>query len=236
MSEFRFKQFSVINDRSAMKVNTDGVLLGAAVSTEALPAAPRILDVGTGTGTIALMLAQRVPDAQVDAVEVDAPSALEASANFASSPWPDRLYLHGCALQSFVPDGKYDLVVSNPPYFDDSLRNPDGRKADARHTASLSYREILAFAAEWLTEDGAVAMILPSEVEKDLLRCARSYSLRASRILRVCTTEKKAPRRIVAEFSRTDAGAFREDTLVIMKEGRYTDRYTALLKDFLITL
>lgn len=296
MSDFQFKYFTVHNDRSAMKVNTDGVLLGAAVDIPAClvsstvcshddTPAGNVLDIGTGTGTIALMLAQRIfaavspsgvqPQAgsptehqagsptehwaveapRIYAIDIDVPSVEEARKNFERSPWADRLGVECVPLQEYAPCQEFDLIVSNPPYFDDSLRNPDSRKADARHTNSLSFRDILEFASRRLSEDGLVAMILPSEVEKDLLRCARSYSLYPSRIIYVRTTERKAPRRIIVEFSRcrsvsssadcngrpegVSAGSLqkrREDTLIIMKEGRYTAEYTALLKDFLITL
>lgn len=312
MSDFQFKYFTVHNDRSAMKVNTDGVLLGAAVDIPAClvsstvcshddTPAGNVLDIGTGTGTIALMLAQRIfaavspsgvqpqagsprepltePQAELQAepqsepqsepqtepqaveapriyaIDIDVPSVEEARKNFERSPWADRLGVECVPLQEYAPCQEFDLIVSNPPYFDDSLRNPDSRKADARHTNSLSFRDILEFASRRLSEDGLVAMILPSEVEKDLLRCARSYSLYPSRIIYVRTTERKAPRRIIVEFSRcrsvsspadcngrpegVSAGSLqkrREDTLIIMKEGRYTAEYTALLKDFLITL
>ncbi len=242
MSEFRFKQFTVFNDRSAMKVNTDGVMLGAAAS---LPkdSVTNILDIGTGTGTIALMLAQRTAEAFIDktpkpvitAIDIDEASVEEAAANFARSPWADRLSVEKVALQDFDTSEEFALIVSNPPYFDDSLRNPDERKADARHTASLSFREILEFASRRLSSDGRVALVLPSEPEKELLRCARSYSLYPSRLMRIRTTEKKHPRRIIAEFSR-ERGELAEETLTIMQEGRYTAEYTALLKDFLIIL
>lgn len=267
MSDFRFKQFTVSNDRSAMKVNTDGVLLGAAVTIDGAcradnsdgifftdrisPVTGDILDIGTGTGTIALMLAQRIfatgggamspseeGSPRIYAIDIDVPSVDEARANFGRSPWADRLSVEHVPLQGYVPRKKFDLIVSNPPYFDDSLRNPDGRKADARHTASLSFREILEFASRNLTVQGRVAMVLPSEVEKDLMRCARSYGLSPCRLLRIRTTEKKQPRRIIAEFSAS-AGMQAEpapETLTIMKEGRYTDEYTALLGDFLVTL
>ena len=123
-----------------MKVNTDGVLLGAAVTLE--PAPLSVLDIGSGTGTIALMLAQRLEGrCRIDAVEIDAPSAAEATENFAASPWAGSLSLYHCALQEYMPECEYDLIVTNPPYYDASLKNPDDRKAAARHSDSLSFSE-----------------------------------------------------------------------------------------------
>ena len=230
MSEFRFKRFSVRNELSSMKVNTDGVLLGAAVTLE--PAPLSVLDIGSGTGTIALMLAQRLEGrCRIDAVEIDAPSAAEATENFAASPWAGSLSLHHCALQEYMPECEYDLIVTNPPYYDASLKNPDDRKAAARHSDSLSFDEIALFAQEHLGSAGRLAMVLPSDSLNALLRTARSRSLYPYRLLSVRTTARKAPRRVIAEFSRSRCETMQE-VLCIMEEGRYTDRYIALLKDF----
>ena len=174
MGTFRFKRFEVVNERSAMKVNTDGVLLGAAMTI--LPEDRCMLDIGTGTGTIALMAAQRVADhvgmeashgnIRIDAVDIDEPSATEAAKNFANSPWAECLHAHNMSLDAFAatdqmdgyaPVQKYDLIFSNPPYFEDSLTAPDERKSTARHTSEgLSYRDIFEFAKERLTGDGRV--------------------------------------------------------------------------------
>ena len=230
MSEFRFKRFSVRNELSSMKVNTDGVLLGAAVTLEPVPLS--VLDIGSGTGTIALMLAQRLEGrCRIDAVEIDAPSAAEATENFAASPWAGSLSLHHCALQEYMPECEYDLIVTNPPYYDASLKNPDDRKAAARHSDSLSFDEIALFAQEHLGSGGRLAMVLPSDSLNALLRTARSRSLYPYRLLSVRTTARKAPRRVIAEFSRSRRETLEEE-LCIMEEGRYTDRYIALLKDF----
>lgn len=220
-----------------MKVNTDGVLLGALMTIS--PGSRNLLDVGTGTGAVALMAAQRLSAScagpvHVDAVDVDAPSVREAAENFASSPWASSLSVFGSPLQEFVPGRVYDHIFSNPPYFEDSLANPDSRKADARHTASLSYRDIFAFAAQFLSAGGLVSLILPSEARDPLLREARSYGFFPCRIVDIRTTPAKAPRRIVAEFSRTRVECPQTSILTIQEEGRYTSEYAALLKDFLI--
>ena len=136
MSEFRFKKFSVRNDLSAMKVNTDGVLLGAAVPLGALPG--RILDVGTGTGCIALIVAQRLADTgaegfEIVGIDIDEPSAREAAANFAASPWAANLSAVHCPLRDFGGRGCWDLIVSNPPYYASDLQAPEFRRNAARH-------------------------------------------------------------------------------------------------------
>ena len=248
MGVFQFKRFNVMNERSAMKVNTDGVLLGAAMTIR--PDDRRLLDIGTGTGTIALMAAQRalgIPgqaggdepvtggDVMIDAIDIDEPSATEAAENFKASPWSDHLHVHNLSLQEFAETGseKYDLIFSNPPYFEDSLTAPDERKSTARHTSDgLSYRDIFGFAAERLTGCGRVALVLPADQEAPLCRYARMCGLHLFRILRIRTVERKAPIRIIAEFSRERCQTPSDGTLTIMNKGKYTQEYLSLTHDF----
>ena len=244
MNVFRFKQFDVVNERSAMKVNTDGVLLGAAMTI--YPSDSRLLDVGTGTGTIALMAAQRlfceIPDQAgndivVDAIDIDEPSATEAGQNFRSSPWAEILRAHNKSLDAFSaglsPDDRYDLIFSNPPYFEDSLTAPDERKSTARHTSDgLSYRDIFEFAKERLTEKGRVSLVLPADQEAALSRYARMCGLHLFRILRVRTVPRKSPSRIIAEFSFQRCLEPEEELLTIQDEGKYTQQYLSLTREF----
>ena len=240
MSTFRFKRFNVVNERSAMKVNTDGVLLGAAMTISGQDR--RLLDIGTGTGTIALMAAQRLSDISaegfcVDAIDIDEPSASEAAANFADSPWTDFLHLYHASLESFgrfADNGvEYDLIFSNPPYFEDSLTAPDLRKSTARHTSDgLSYRDIFEFAAKHLSAQGRVSFVLPADQEDSLCRYARMCGLHLFRILRIRTVPRKAPSRIIAEFSRRRTDQPEDSVLTIQNEGQYTQEYLSLTKDF----
>ena len=243
MSTFRFKKFEVVNERSAMKVNTDGVLLGAAMTIR--PEDRCMLDIGTGTGTIALMAAQRVADhaereascddIMIDAIDIDEPSATEAAMNFANSPWAECLHAHNMSLDAFAAsdEQKYDLIFSNPPYFEDSLTAPDERKSTARHTSEgLSYRDIFEFAKERLTDDGRVSLVLPADQEGALCRYARMCGLHLFRILRVRTVPRKAPSRMIAEFSRQRCETVKEELLTIQNEGQYTQEYLSLTHDF----
>ena len=212
-----------------MKVNTDGVLLGAAMS---IPRdATLMLDIGTGTGTIALMAAQRHPGATIHAIDIDQASAREAAENFAASPWADRLSASCTALAAFSPSGKYSHIFSNPPYYDNSLMNPDAREGEARHSVSLSYRDILAFAAGNLQEQGTLSLILPAEAEKMLLRVAGGWGLFPFRLLRIRTTPAKKPSRLIAEFSRTKVPV-KEELLTIQESGTYTQEYKSLTSEF----
>ena len=236
MGTFRFKKFEVVNERSAMKVNTDGVLLGAAMTIR--EGDRYLLDIGTGTGTIALMAAQRVGEPiHIDAIDIDEPSASEAAANFRNSPWAESLQAHNMSLDEFTrtlsDDRSYDLIFSNPPYFEDSLTAPDERKSTARHTSDgLSYRDIFEFAKTRLTENGRVALVLPADQEAALCRYARMCGLHLFRILRVRTVPRKAPTRMIAEFSRQRCESIAEELLTIQKEGQYTEEYLSLTHDF----
>ena len=217
-----------------MKLGTDSVLLGACVDVDGVKS---VLDVGTGTGVIALMIAQRTEgelQPQIDAIDIDLPSVEEAKENFENSPWADRLRVFHSALQNY-PLKEYELIVSNPPYFDNSLLNPDSRKSGARHTFSLSYIDILEYASEALSAEGRLALILPAEVEKNLIRVAASYSLFPLSILRVRTVERKAPKRIVIEFSRIKLES-RITNLTMSSEGKYTAEYNKLVEAFLLNL
>ena len=238
-----------------MKVNTDGVLLGAAMTIR--PDDRRLMDIGTGTGTIALMAAQRlmgeIPgqagndgryagndrgcagSVRVDAIDIDEPSATEAAMNFKQSPWSESLYAHNLSLERFAAgtSEKYDLIFSNPPYFEDSLTAPDERKSTARHTCDgLSYRDIFDFAKDRLTENGRVAFVLPADQETSLCRYGRMCGLHLFRILRIRTVPRKAPSRIVAEFSRQRCESPQDEVLTIQNEGQYTQEYLSLMHEF----
>ena len=251
MSVFRFKRFSVRNERSAMKVNTDGVLLGAA--TTVLPNDRRVLDVGTGTGTVALMIAQRLEtecsgaDWHIQGIDIDTPSAEEAAENFDQSPWRDHLESVNIGLAAFKEANSgacYDLIVSNPPYYDNSLQAPEARRNTARHTGDpedpagaepLSYREILEYASEVLSEYGRVSMILPSDQEKALFRHARMCGFVPWKILRIRTADRKPVSRLIVQFGRK--GKFgdspQEELLTLLNErGRRTSQQVSLVTDY----
>lgn len=233
---FRFKQFNIENSRAALKVGTDAVLLGSAMTipeVEGLSA----LDIGTGTGVLALMAAQRISEAgrrtwKVEAIDIDGPSAEEAADNFAASKWAVHLRAVHAPLSGYaasLPEtGRFNLIFSNPPYYDASLKNPDAREADARHTDKLSYSDVCAFASERLTPDGRLSLILPSDQERQLLRIAASFGLYADRLIRVSTTPVKPVRRLIAEFTRTRTEV-KEEALVIG-----SDKYLSMVRDFLL--
>lgn len=228
MGEFRFKQFAVRQEGAALKVGTDAVLLGAAMTIR--PTDRNALDVGTGTGVIALMAAQR-SKAYIEAIDIDGPSVAEAAYNFKCSPWADRLRAIDADLRTFGPDSEFDLIFSNPPYFEDSLKNPDARESAARHTDNLSYTDICAFAAKNLSEGGRLSLILPADKEASIVRIAASFGLYPFRFVRVKTTPGKSPKRIIAEFSRS-RGVVSESELTLQNGPARSAEYSELTKEF----
>ena len=211
-----------------MKVGTDGVLLGAWADCEG---AKCILDIGTGTGVIALQMAQRNPEAQVLAVEIDETAAKRARANFDNSPWAERLQVEQIAVQVFEPAEKFDLIVSNPPYFVDSLLPPDAKRSTARHTHDLTFEELDKAVTRLLADNGKFALILPiTEFEKYL-------TLTHLHLVRRCDVhpvEGGAVKRVMGEFAKQPIVEIACENLAIEKgkRGDYTDEYRALTKDF----
>ena len=170
------------------------------------------------------------------AIDIDEASATEAAANFRNSPWADSLKAFHSSLDEHsaaTGDIRYDLIFSNPPYFEDSLNAPEERRNNARHTSTgLSYREILDFASQYLTEEGCVSLVLPSDTENSLCRHARMNGLHIFRILRIRTVPRKQPSRIIAEFSRKRTDFPEDVVLTIQNEGKYTQEYLSLMHDF----
>lgn len=230
---FRFKQFAVVNDRTAMKVGTDGVLIGAWCD---VAGARRVLDVGTGCGVIALMVAQRNTTALIDGIDIDGGAIDEATVNFARSPWSDRLKAHLIDFNTAALDEGYDLIVSNPPYFTDSLLPPDAARSLARHTRTLTYRQLIDGAARLLSDHGTVAIITPVESESTIIEASTFASLHIQRLTRVVPVVGALPKRLMWQLSRHDT-SYREDQLTIAhRDGAFTDDYIALTKDFYLKM
>ncbi len=237
---FRFKQFTVWHDRCAMKVGTDGVLLGAWAPIDDLRfhiSDFRILDAGTGSGLIALMLAQRCPKAQIDAIDIDEAAIKQAKENFEQSVFSHQCSVFRSSLQDWKPKTKYDLIVSNPPYFQNSLKNPDKGRELARHTDSLSYEDLIQHCARLLAADGQLAIILPAEAEQEIRQTAERYSLYCTHVTRVYSKETKPARRVLMAFeitrSRDHVVTPKTDTLVLENEkGGRSAAYSELCKEF----
>ncbi len=230
-SWFQFQQFRIHQDRCAMKLSTDAILLGSLAKAEN---PTKILDIGTGTGVIALMLAQRFPDAQVTAVEIDPDAAEQAAENFRGSVFAGRLSLIQRRVQDFGTEDKFDLIVSNPPYFADHLKSPDSKRNRALHTDELSFEELLGKTSSLLSPEGNFWAILPPRQMRDLQILAEKSGLRLSHRTQVRDTPDKPFYREICSFSQ-NAEDCSEEILTLKNADRsYSTYYSSLLSGFLI--
>ena len=230
---FAFKQFTVRHDRCAMKVGTDGVLLGAWTD---LSHSRRILDIGTGTGLIALMLAQRCMDARITAIDLDSAAVEQAQENIQASPWKDRIEALQQDICTYPPNGTFDTIVSNPPYFIDSLKCPDGQRSTARHTDTLDADRLIGKVSELLTSDGRFSIILPAEQTEDLIRVAGEKGLHPSRQTWVITRPGLSPKRILMEFRKIPVTLQPNELVIELERHVYSEEYIALTQEFYLKM
>lgn len=216
-----------------MKVGTDGVLIGAWAKTEQVK---NILDVGTGTGLIALMMAQK-SDANIDAIDIDAIACIQARENVMASPWPDRVTVHQASLQDYARTSgkKYDLIVSNPPYFVASSKASEEARTKARHADLLPFEELIEGVASLLDKEGRFCVILPLKEGEIFRELAAERKLYLNKLVRIRTTAEKTEKRLMMQFGFSRK-TFSETTLTIEKdslnEHNYTDEYRELTKAF----
>jgi len=237
MEEFKFKQFTVNQDKCAMKIGTDGVLLGAWVNPKK---SFSILDIGTGTGVIALQMAQRTYAEIIDALEIDAGAFEQAVENFEKSDWGDRLFCYHASLQEFVDeiDDEYDFVISNPPFFNSTYKEGEitEKRILARHSESLSYDVLLKSTSKLLSEIGECAFIIPFEEEDSFLTIASVYKLFPNRITRVRGTEKSIIKRSLLQMSFSKSEIETSELIIEIERHIYTQEYINLVKDFYLKM
>ncbi|MES2428336.1 MAG: methyltransferase [Bacteroidota bacterium] len=229
---FRFKQFNVDQTGCAMKINTDGVLLGALTEADQ----PKtILDIGTGTGVIALMLAQRFAGAQIDAVEIDAIAAETAKRNFEGSPFADRLQLYADGFEEYMnkhPERKYDLIVSNPPFYINSLESPGAKKNLAKHTDQYFFEVLIETVAKHLVVFGSFWVILPLETAQLVKVIAVEYGLNLKQAINVLSYPDSEPHREILVFTLGNEKEL-DEWFVIYKEPKvYSQQYREALTPF----
>ncbi len=230
---FQFKKFTVQQDRCAMKIGTDGVLLGAWTPITNNPIS--ILDIGTGTGIIALMLAQRSNAEQIDALEIDEEAYEQAVDNFENSPWSNRLFCFHAGLDEFIdePEDEYDLIVSNPPFYTDDYKSDNEQRDLARFTDAMPFEDLIEAADLLLSENGIFAVIIPFKEEENFLNIAATYELFPFKITHVKGTPTTEIKRSLLAFSRNESVIFPIDELIIETARHiYTPEYIALTKEF----
>jgi tRNA1Val (adenine37-N6)-methyltransferase len=234
---FQFKQFSLEQDRCAMKIGTDGVLLGAWTPIDNSPIS--ILDIGTGTGIIALMLAQRSAAEQIDAFDIDEEAYEQSTDNFENSPWNDRLFSFHAGLDEFVeePEDEYDIIVSNPPFYGEDYKSNNDQRDLARFQDAMPFEDLIEAADLLLSENGIFSVIIPFKEESTFLALAKEYELFPLKITRVKGTPITETKRSLLAFGRKEITNFPLDELIIETARHiYTPEYIALTKDFYLKM
>ncbi len=228
---FRFKQFTVIQENSAMKVCTDSCLFGALIRPEK---SLNALDIGTGTGLLSLMLSQQYPALTIDAVEIDPGSASDAGHNFRNSPFSDRIQLHGCSIQDFAKETQltYDLIFCNPPFYENRLKSPDKLKNIAHHAAGLSFLELAAVSTQLLSDTGVLWILLPPFEMVRFTAEATAVSLAIADRYIIRQKAGKPVFREVVSFSRQPAGNPSSREIIIYENDKYSSIFAALLRDY----
>ena len=231
LKPFHFKQFIVAHDSSTHKVGTDGVLLGSWVNIH--ESDKLFLDIGTGSGVIALMLAQRTKSGvHIDALEIHQKDASQARCNVTNSPWPDKITVHHAAAQVFAPEKLYDLIVSNPPYFEKSLLPPDDLRSAARHTHALSFTDLLDCVSRLLSPQGKFNAILPYTEALRFKDMGESIGLFVTRHTNFRSRDHKPIERVLLEFSRTQRPVEKTELTLYAHDATWTEAYRKLTKDF----
>lgn len=227
---FKFKQFEICQNKTAMKVGTDGVLLGAWVNIDN---AKKILDIGTGTGLIAIMIAQRNNLAEIDAVEIDNDAYNQAVENFQNCIWKDRIIAYNIDFVKFskLCKNKYDLIVSNPPFFENSVLPTSVKRQTARHTTELSYDLLIENSSELLNDTGIFSIIIPENIHKEIIHKSTKYFLYCFQKTYIKHTKEKPAKRVLLSFSK-QINTLEESILVIKEHDNFSKKYYDLTKDF----
>lgn len=233
---FQFKQFTIQQDKCAMKVGTDGVLLGAWAPIEHRPFS--ILDIGAGTGLIALMLAQRSYAEQIDGIEIDDGAYEQAVDNFENSPWGDRLFCYHAGLDEFMeePEDEYDLIVSNPPFYTDGYFSGDEQRDMARHNQSLPFEDLIEASSILLSDIGVLAVVIPFKEEERFIALAKEEELYPFKITRVKGTPDSEVKRSLIAFSKIEKDMITDGLIIETARHKYTDEYISLTKDFYLKM
>jgi tRNA1Val (adenine37-N6)-methyltransferase len=232
---FQFKQFRIEQDQCAMKVCTDSCLFGAYVTIE--PAVKHILDIGTGTGLLALMMAQK-SGAEIDAVEIDPPAAKQAKENILTSPWKQKMNVYEQSIQEFSisSEKKYDLIISNPPFFSKNLKSPDTRVNTAHHNDLLSPADLVNCVSRLLSTHGSFVVMLPPFENSLLEKEAGKFGLFSHERCQISDRKKSAPSRVISVFKFSLAETIEKNIYIKENDGAYSPEFRHLLEDFYLNL
>ena len=233
---FQFKQFAIQQDKCAMKIGTDAVLLGAWCPIENNPFS--ILDIGAGTGILALMLAQRTDAEQIDAIEIDESAYEQCVDNFENSPWSDRLFCFHAGLDEFVeePEDEYDLIISNPPFYTDDFKSENEKRDLARFEDALPFEDLIEAVDLFLSENGIFAVIIPFKEQDDFLLLCENFDLFPFKITHVKGTPTSEIKRSLIAFSRIEAEFEINELVIENSRNVYTEQYITLTKDFYLKM
>ncbi|MBN8643062.1 MAG: methyltransferase [Flavobacteriales bacterium] len=234
---FQFKQFSIHQDRCAMKIGTDAVLLGAWCPIDNKPFS--ILDIGAGTGILSLMLAQRTSAEQIDAIEIDEDAYEQCVENFEASPWSDRLFCFHAGLDEFVdePEDEYDIIISNPPFYSENYKTDNDSRDLARFQDALPFEELVDAASLLLSENGIFAVIIPFKEEERFIDLCAEAELFPVKVTRVKGSHTTPIVRSLLAFKRYELSVLEADELVIeINRHEYTDDYINLTKEFYLKM
>ncbi|NQY29768.1 MAG: methyltransferase [Flavobacteriaceae bacterium] len=233
---FQFKEFSVNQDRCAMKIGTDGVLLGAWTSVKHNPFS--VLDIGAGTGILSLMLAQRSHAETIEAIEIDDAAFEQAASNFEDSPWGDRLFCYHAGFNEFVEeiDDKYDMIISNPPFYTENYKTDNPQRDLARFTDALPFEHLLHGTAKLLDDNGKASFIIPFSEEVNFILLAEKTGLYPNRITRVKGTNTSEIKRSLLEFSFTKTTIDTSELTIETSRHQYTEDYINLTKNFYLKM
>ena len=233
---FQFKKFTVNQDRCAMKIGTDGVLLGAWCPMDNNPFS--VLDIGAGTGILSLMLAQRSNAEQIDAIEIDENGFEQCVENFEASPWSDRLFCFHAGLDEFMeePEDEYDIIISNPPFYTEDYKTENEQRDLARFADALPFEDLVEAAHLLLSENGILSVIIPFKEEENFLVLAKNFELYPFKITRVKGTPTTEIKRSLLAFSRIEKETSIDELIIETARHQYTEDYIALTKDFYLKM
>ena len=236
---FQFKEFTIHQDKTSMKVGTDAVLLGAWTSLDNLP--DKILDIGSGTGIISLMLAQRSDAGTIDAVEIDENAYEQSVENFEKSDWADRLYCYHCSFEEFVDEisseeETYDLIVSNPPFYTENAETSSKSRTKARFTSALSFENLLLGVSKILAEEGVFSVIIPFKEEENFVKIANNQGFFLNEVCRVQGNPTSELKRSLLSFSFQKKDVTESYLIIETERHQYTADYINLTKDFYLKM